>query len=356
MDHFVPSPNSVSQPVRRGLRYLAGSSALAVLLGLAAFAGPQEKKEAPTGQPASPAAPANYAGSDTCQPCHEDIFKSFSKNPHHVVETKGKRGYQGKACESCHGPGAKHSESADVNDIVAFTRLSPAAADKICLDCHRNQPTNVGRIFGGHARNQIACTSCHGIHSDKTFEPRATLVQPVPFTETVRTRGSLQGRAPRRAAAINNQCSSCHNATYAEFQRPHKHPLTEAGVSCTDCHNPHGSFLAADQKTFAANEPGCFKCHANFRGPFAFEHAPVRFEKCTICHEPHGSANPRMLNRHEVMLNCLECHSNIGVQSQRGTVGGIPPAFHDLRSPRYRQCTVCHQKIHGSHVNKDFLR
>jgi hypothetical protein len=29
-------------------------------------------------------------------------------------------------------------------------------------------------------------------------------------------------------------------------------------------------------QTVNANEPGCFKCHADKRGPFVFEHAPVK--------------------------------------------------------------------------------
>ena len=64
-------------------------------------------------------------------------------------------------------------------------------------------------------------------------------------------------------------------------------------------------------QSFAANEPGCFNCHGDKRGPFTFEHAPVRFEGCQACHEPHGSANPRMLTRANVRFVCLECHANL---------------------------------------------
>ena len=79
----------------------------------------------------------------------------------------------------------------------------------------------------------------------------------------------------------------------------------------------------------------------------------MKTDGCWACHEPHGSANPRMLTRHEVRLVCLECHSNIAVGK---TVGGVPPAFHDLRSPRYRNCTVCHAAIHGSQSSPALLK
>jgi DmsE family decaheme c-type cytochrome len=138
-------------------------------------------------------------------------------------------------------------------------------------------------------------------------------------------------------------------------------------MSCTDCHNPHGAVRPETMRVSFGNEPGCYRCHSDKRGPFVFEHAPVRFEGCPACHEPHGSANPRMLIRHEVRLVCLECHANNppvptpgaankAATSTMNNLGQIPPAFHDLRSPRFQNCTVCHVKIHGSYVDRNFTR
>jgi len=126
-----------------------------------------------------------------------------------------------------------------------------------------------------------------------------------------------------------------------------------------DCHNPHGGFLPKAVRTVAANEPGCLNCHGNLRGPFTYEHSPVRLEGCTACHQPHGSANPRMLTRHEVRFVCLECHFNRPAATPEAaapTLGGVPPALHDLRNPRYNNCTICHVKIHGSNVDRALMR
>jgi DmsE family decaheme c-type cytochrome len=161
--------------------------------------------------------------------------------------------------------------------------------------------------------------------------------------------------AARTPAAVNQQCGSCHANAWAQFQKPFHHRLPEGAMSCVDCHNPHGTTRPAMTRSFAANEPGCLKCHGDKRGPFTFEHAPVRFESCATCHEPHGSANPRMLARQEVRLLCLECHANL--PTVKASVSGVvPPSFHDLRSPRYQNCTICHQKVHGSHVDRNLLR
>ena len=38
------------------------------------------------------------------------------------------------------------------------------------------------------------------------------------------------------------------------------------------------------------------------------------------------------------------------------TLGTVPPAIHDLRSPRFQNCNLCHQKVHGFYVSRDFLK
>jgi DmsE family decaheme c-type cytochrome len=304
------------------------------------YGGPQAEKPAvetakPDADPAKPAAAgATYVGSETCQPCHDEVYKGFQKNRHILVETQKKfEKWNKQACESCHGPGSKHAESADPNDIINPVKLTAAAADKTCLTCHLNRPTQAGRIHGGHARNSVSCTSCHSIHA-----------------------------APKKTAL---DCTSCHSSEWGQFNRPFGHTLGRNAMTCTDCHNPHGgmtaeSVVARSMRAFGSNEPGCFRCHGDKRGPFVFEHPPMRNDGCTSCHQPHNSVNPRMLNRQQVHLTCLECHSNI-VQIRPNPpagapLGGVPPAFHDTSNPRFRQCTVCHVKVHGSHVNRDFLR
>ena len=280
-----------------------------------------------------PALPAGYVGSETCKICHEDIYNAFGKSPHQVVDTDAKRGWQGRACESCHGAAQKHTGSVSAADIRNPAKLAAAAADKICLTCHLNQPTHVGRLQSSHAKNQVSCTACHKVHAN-----------------------GPNGLVERKPAAVNQQCASCHTNVWAQFQRPNHHKLPEGAMSCVDCHNPHGSIRPAMAQAFAANEPGCLNCHGDKRGPFTFEHGPVRFEGCAACHEPHGSANLRMLVRQEVRLLCLECHANLPTVNTTGTIGVVPPAFHDLRSPRFQNCTVCHQKIHGSYVDRNLLK
>jgi DmsE family decaheme c-type cytochrome len=324
---FFPERRALRPPLRYVLL-------MAALFSSATLWGAQQQAGAPAPPPADNK-PAEYVGSETCQACHEDIFNAFKKSPHEVVETDKHRGFDTKACESCHGPGSKHAESVSATDIRNPAKLKPAEADKVCLTCHLNEPTHVGRITSSHAKNQVSCVACHSVHKN-----------------------GPNGLVVRKAAEINQQCSQCHSSVWASFQRPYKHRLPEGAMSCVDCHNPHGTFLPRSIQTTAANEPGCFKCHGDKRGPFVYEHPPVKMEGCATCHEPHGSANPRMLTRPVVQTMCLECHSNLPLPTTptNANLGGVPPAIHDLRSPRFQNCTNCHQKVHGSNVSRDLFK
>ena len=106
--------------------------------------------------PAPVSAAATYVGSEVCQTCHEDTFNAILKSPHQAVNSDKKHGWDGKTCESCHGPGSKHAESASAADIRNPAKVPPPAADKTCLQCHLNQPTHSGRIQSSHAKSQAS--------------------------------------------------------------------------------------------------------------------------------------------------------------------------------------------------------
>jgi len=330
----------LKSPATRSVSGKAQSSwmRLAALIGLLFLIVPSGRAQEKSGAPATPTQankPAELVGSQMCQTCHEDMFNAFTKNPHYIIETDKKRGWESSACESCHGPGGKHAESVSPADIRQPAKLKTQDADRVCLTCHQNQTTHTGRINSSHAKNQVGCTACHAIHKNGPM--------------------NLVARKP---VEINKQCATCHTAVWASFQKPHAHRLSQGAMSCVDCHNPHGTALARSIQTTRADEPGCMKCHGDKAGPFPFEHAPVRLEGCGACHEAHGSANPRMLTRAQVRFVCMECHSNLPVpqpaaNSNLGTVG---PALHDLRSPRFQNCTLCHQKVHGSYVDRALFK
>ena len=108
---------------------------------------------------------------------------------------------------------------------------------------------------------------------------------------------------------------------------------------------PHGSTTEPLLKADSVNET-CYGCHADLRGPFLFEHAPVR-DNCVNCHQPHGSNHEALLVTTRPLL-CQQCHAQPGHPSElltRGNMANGPRP--DIRLMN-RGCSNCHSQIHGS--------
>ena len=125
-------------------------------------------------------------------------------------------------------------------------------------------------------------------------------------------------------------------------------PLHEGKIACTDCHNPHGSATEPLLRADSVNQL-CYQCHAEKRGPFLWEHAPV-VDSCLNCHLPHGSNHESLLRASSPFL-CESCHAQGGGWGHpsdlitRGNLAG--EAFPDPRAIG-RGCVTCHVQIHGS--------
>jgi hypothetical protein len=103
----------------------------------------------PKEQEAKAPVKAEYVTSVVCMGCHEEIYNNFIKrNVHRTLETGRKKGWQEKACESCHGPGSVHAESAALTDILKALRIEPGLPDV------PQQSTDSGGPNHGRARSQ----------------------------------------------------------------------------------------------------------------------------------------------------------------------------------------------------------
>jgi DmsE family decaheme c-type cytochrome len=291
--------------------------------------------DAPQTAPDQPPASSEYVGADTCQTCHEDLFKNLQKTKHWNSVLKTKKGAEAHSCETCHGPGAEHVNSGgDKTKILVFKDQSPEVISKRCLSCHSSEQEHANFQRSAHADNGVSCISCHSPHFAK--EARKLLVEKQPLL-----------------------CYSCHTEQKADFSKPFRHRVNEGLVKCTDCHNVHGSPLNRSLRAAATQDTACFQCHRNLQGPFVFEHVPAKTEGCAACHEPHGSVNPRLLKVNQVNLLCLQCHTPSSTPNTRG--GGsnapAPPAapVHD-QSMKFQACTICHVAIHGSNADETFMK
>jgi DmsE family decaheme c-type cytochrome len=122
-------------------------------------------------------------------------------------------------------------------------------------------------------------------------------------------------------------------------------------MECSTCHDPHARAGKDNIRETRSGEVICLSCHADKRGPFAYEHGARVQGDCTTCHEPHGSNYAKQLKRSNVLQLCSECHSPTGA-----TYGSQPPSFHNTGYARYQNCTTCHTAIHGSNRSPALLK
>jgi DmsE family decaheme c-type cytochrome len=262
---------------------------------------------------------AQYAGSEACKTCHEDVYKKSFENTPHFKTTLN----DGHGCESCHGPGAAHVAGAgDISKIISFKKLSRQQSSERCLSCHGESHKQSRFAQSAHAGSDVGCLDCHSPHHAKEEQHLLVTSQP-------------------------QLCYGCHGTQKAEFGKPYHHRVDEGLVECSDCHNVHGTGTIRQLRTLPSGDAVCYKCHADKQGPFVYEHVPVKTEGCSSCHTPHGSTNPRLLRVSQINLLCLQCHTF-------PTQGPSGPAHN--QSQKYQACTMCHQAIHGSNFSNVFFK
>lgn len=265
-------------------------------------------------------------GSDKCRSCHEDQHDRWSNTihakwqPSFTTEEKAKQARM--ECETCHGPGSLHLE--DYKERLFITSFGPLSKDTkeeqnaVCISCH-----NKGKLYywdGGVHGRMLRCADCHAV------------------MENVSARFLLKKQSEKEI------CLKCHIQKKGRaFRSPHL-SQDEAKMTCSTCHAPHGSDTDGLLTSSSVNE-NCYRCHADKRGPYLFDHLPVQ-ENCLLCHDPHASLTRPLLKVRQPFL-CLECHTNLPVNLPLG----IDP--HNVLDPQSRftynrGCTNCHPMIHGS--------
>lgn len=276
------------------------------------------------------------AGADTCLGCHNDPSMLAIFDTAHGQQADPAAPMASLQCEACHGPAMPHTDRRQARPghqpvinfgIDADTPLEEQTA--ACTGCHQS---DIGHEWLGsaHERNEGTCASCHTSHASR---------DPVlaPLTQ-------------------NDTCFGCHTKQHADSRKPSSHPLRTddpirvAAMACTDCHDPHSGTNEAQLVRETLNDV-CFECHAQFRGPVLFEHAPVT-EDCGLCHEPHGSIHGALLTQRAPLL-CQSCHSQAGhpsISFTDETLPGGTPSSMTLGS----SCLNCHSAVHGSNHPSGF--
>lgn len=305
------------------LRFAAGfvlglscAALLATLLPRAVLA---SSDRAPDGLPEAAA---------DCMVCHEHPSVNAIFHGPHAVAADPRSGFAALGCAGCHGPSEAHMQRPPrgqpraLPDIVfgidAATTVSTQNA--ACLDCHRGD-AGIHWHGSSHAFEGLSCASCHRAHQ----HPDPTLA----------------------AVTQNAICYDCHRQVLAQTLRPSTHPLHDGQMACSDCHSVHGS-IAPSLLLGSGPNDHCYRCHADLRGPFLWEHPPVA-ENCLNCHAPHGAVHAPLLVQRGPWL-CQSCHLAQFHPSVALSGTGLPgPTLPSGSSSLLAQnCMNCHVSVHGS--------
>lgn len=276
---------------------------------------------------------ASYIGSAECKICHPVQYDKWSQTLMGKVFLKNARNdLEKQACEACHGPGSLHKANpADPKNNIRFASKravqSVMEQNAVCLQCHEKG----GRLYwkgSTHEMRNLACTNCHKVM--ESLSEQAQLAVP---KNGLAARTS--GKEFLQKVQVADVCTQCHQLRKAQLLRSNHMPYREGKMTCTDCHNPHGT---ATPKLLVANSTNevCYKCHAERRGPFLWDHPPVR-EDCFNCHDSHGSNFVKLLRVPPPRL-CQQCHV--------ATFHPSAPKF--MFTLVGRGCVQCHSQIHGS--------
>ena len=295
----------------------------------------------------------DYIGSsEPCAGCHKPHVESYLSSPHAQYMADAGLPADKRGCEGCHGPGNTHMANLEDPDkirdhVIAYSEKKPKVQSDACLRCHEKTMTQAHWEKTGHAKANIACTSCHYIHvpaegglpadreqAGKLSAQRLGDIARREFTARPDPKHLL--RAPE-----TELCAKCHRREAAEFRLNFHHPVPEGRLTCSDCHDVHPARTAT--KRMRTVKDSCITCHPQMAGPFAFEHdatGGLAGDGCNECHRPHGSVNPKLLT-HFSRGVCNQCHTD---QANNHNPG--------------RNCweTGCHAAIHGSNSDRLFLQ
>ena len=261
-------------------------------------------------------APAPFSVSD-CATCHDKPVAGMAGTPHSRLDGK---------CASCHGDPTAHMksvlESGEPGPIVSIKKMKADQVNQTCLTCHdKARQANWGG--GAHERRGLSCVSCHSVHA---------------FQST---------KAQLKTARDSETCFTCHTQIRAKGMRVSHHPVREGAMECASCHDPHDGTKPKMISAESVNEK-CLSCHTEKRGPFLWEHAPVR-ENCLTCHDPHGSNHEKLLAARQPYL-CQRCHLNTRhpgtLYDGTNTLAGRSVSNRAVE----HACKNCHQNVHGGNA------
>lgn len=251
---------------------------------------------------------ANFARSaqHACLDCHTTgLNVRYDRSSHRWSTTFADAGV---ACESCHGPGARHAETQDPKDIVHPKHLPPEQGLAVCAQCHGPRRPLFPILDAAHHFRP-------GQRYEDSYQPMVLLVgndlsgdyfeDGRPSTSSFEYQALTQSLCYMKGGAT---CLSCHTAPHAAHAsnelQPRKDAQARVSVGAATCQSCHANVFAEGKK------------HTHHTAPAA--------QDCVACHMPpvvsgvldkfadHAIGIPVPVNtvKHSIPNACNACHTH----------------------------------------------
>jgi predicted CXXCH cytochrome family protein len=218
------------------------------------------------------------------------------------------------SCEACHGPGSEHKAWADTVAAggeykIENKGLTVSLDERQGVEWHTDSKTGLPvRSLANNSRAEIqVCARCHSRRSQLSDDfvpgqPFMNAYHPALLTEGLYyADGQMQEEV----------------YVWGSFRQS---KMYQAGVSCSDCHDPH----AADLKL--PGEQVCYQCHAPDRYASKEHHF----------HEPESEG-----------ASCVECHmpatTFMGIDKRNDHAFRIPRPDVSVSQGTPNACNQCHR-------------
>lgn len=293
---------------------------------------------------------ANFARSaqHACLDCHTTgLDVRYDRAAHKWTTTFADAGV---ACESCHGPGARHVETQDPKDIVHPKHLPAELGLAVCAQCHGPRRTLFPMLDAAHRFRP-------GQRYEDFYQPMVLLVggersgdyfeDGRPSTSSFEYQALAQSQCHMKGGAT---CLSCHTAPHVEHApneiQPAKDAPARVSAGSATCHGCHADVFAEGKRhthhTSAAAQD-CVACHmppvvSGVLDQFADHALDVPVPENTVKHGIPNACNAchtHAKQKPEVMAKALERWWPEAKQRQQRRLR-LADAFADKVSPQSR--------------------